>query len=92
MDKIRIPIYRGLTENDSRYYGLSLFWTQNDVPKVSAIKRVDCITQVKDTFMGVFWDWKVTKNWKKQIFESKLCSSPKGINLLQIVIPEWMDH
>ena len=33
---------RGLTENDSRYYGLSLFRTHNDVPKVSAIRRVDC--------------------------------------------------
>ena len=42
-DKIQIPIYRGLTENDSRYYGLSLFWTQNDVRQVSAITRVDCI-------------------------------------------------
>ena len=42
MDKIQIPIYRGLTEYDSRYYGLSLFRTQNDVPKVSAITRVDC--------------------------------------------------
>ena len=26
-DKIQIPNYRGLTENDSRYYVLSLFWT-----------------------------------------------------------------
>ena len=42
-DKIQIPIYRGLTENDSLYYGLSLFRKQNDVPKVSAITRVDCI-------------------------------------------------
>ena len=41
-DKIQIPIYRGLTENDSRYYGLSLFRTQNDVPEVSAITKVDC--------------------------------------------------
>ena len=41
-DKIQIPIYRGLTENDSRYYGLSLFRTQNDFPKVSAIRRIDC--------------------------------------------------
>ena len=41
-DKIQIPIYRGLTENDSRYYGLSLFRTQNDVPKVSLITAVDC--------------------------------------------------
>ena len=37
MDKIQIPIYRGLTENDSQYYGLLLFWTQNDISKVSAI-------------------------------------------------------
>ena len=36
-EKIQIPIYRGLTENDSRYYGLLLFQTQNEVPKVSAI-------------------------------------------------------
>ena len=42
-DKIKIPIYRGLTGNDSRYYGLSLFRTQNDVSKVSAIMRVDCM-------------------------------------------------
>ena len=28
-DKIQIPIYSGLTENDSRYSGLLLFWTQN---------------------------------------------------------------
>ena len=41
-DKIQIPIYRGLTENGSRYYGLSLFRTQNNVPKVSTITRVDC--------------------------------------------------
>ena len=46
-DKIQVPINRcinrGLTENDSRYYGLLLFRTQNDVPKVSAITWVDCI-------------------------------------------------
>ena len=30
-DKIQIPIFRGLTENDSRYYGLLLFRTQNQV-------------------------------------------------------------
>ena len=41
-DKIQVPIYRGLTENGSRYYGLSLFRTQNDVPKASTITRVDC--------------------------------------------------
>ena len=44
-DKIQIPIYRGLTENDSQYYGLrrlSLFQTQNEVPKVSSITRVGC--------------------------------------------------
>ena len=41
-DKNQIPIYRGLAENDSRYYGLSLFRTQNEVPKVSVITRVDC--------------------------------------------------
>ena len=33
---------RGLTESDSWYYGLSPFRTQNNVPKVSAITRVDC--------------------------------------------------
>ena len=37
---------RGLTENDFRYYGLLLFWTQNDAPKVFAIMRVDCIVFV----------------------------------------------
>ena len=42
-DKIQIPMYRSLTENDSRYYGFSLFRTHNDVPKVSAKTRVDCI-------------------------------------------------
>ena len=36
------PSIEVLTENDSGYYGLSLFRTQNDVPKVSAITRVDC--------------------------------------------------
>ena len=36
-------MYSGLTVNDSRYYGLSLFWTQNDVPKVSTLTRVNCI-------------------------------------------------
>ena len=40
--KIQIPIYRGFTEYDSRYYGLTLLRTQNEVPKVSAITRVDC--------------------------------------------------
>ena len=39
-DKIQIPVYRGLTKNDSWYYGLSLFLTHNDVLKVSAITRV----------------------------------------------------
>ena len=29
-DKIQIPIYRGLTENDSRYYGPPPFRTQNE--------------------------------------------------------------
>ena len=44
------PIYRGLTVNDSRYYGLSLFLTQNDVLKVSAktFKR-------KLTVVGATW-------------------------------------
>ena len=42
-DKIQIPSCRGLTGNDSRFYGLSLIRRQNDVPKVSAIMRVDCI-------------------------------------------------
>ena len=39
-DKIQI---RGLTENASRRYGITLFRTQNDVPKVSALTKVDCI-------------------------------------------------
>ena len=34
-------LYRGLTENDSQYYRLSLFRTQNEVPKVSAIMKID---------------------------------------------------
>ena len=42
-DKIQIPMYRGLTENDSRYYGLSLFRTQNNVPKVPTNRRVECM-------------------------------------------------
>ena len=42
-DKIQIPIYRGLTKNDSKYYGLLLFRTQNDFPKVSATKGVPII-------------------------------------------------
>ena len=41
-DKIQIPIHRCLTENDPQYYGLSLFWTQKSILKVSAITRVDC--------------------------------------------------
>ena len=45
-DKIKIPVYRALTENDSRYYGLSLFRTKNGVPKVSAITRADCMYSV----------------------------------------------
>ena len=45
-DIIQIPIYRGLTENHSRYYGLSLFQTQNDVPKVSAITTVDMYSKI----------------------------------------------
>ena len=50
MGKIQIPIYRGLTEIDSRYYGLSLFGTQSDVPKLSIITRVDCTRNgLKDT-------------------------------------------
>ena len=32
-DKIQIPIYRGLTENDCRYYGFSLFQTQKRLPE-----------------------------------------------------------
>ena len=31
-DEIQIPIYRGLTENDSWYYGFSLFWTRKHCP------------------------------------------------------------
>ena len=42
-DKIQITIYRALTKNDSRYYGLSLFRTQNGVLQVFAITRVGCI-------------------------------------------------
>ena len=42
IEKTQIPIYKGLTENDSPYYGLSLFWTENNIQKVSAIMRVDC--------------------------------------------------
>ena len=41
-DKIQIPGYRGLTGNDSRYYGLSLIRTLNEVPSVSNTARVDC--------------------------------------------------
>ena len=51
MDKIQIHIYRGLTENDSRYYRLSLFRRQNNVPKVSAVTRVDCI------WLGKYLNW-----------------------------------
>ena len=43
-DKIQIPSYRGLNGNDSRYYRLSLIRTINEVPSVSAITRVDFIT------------------------------------------------
>ena len=32
-----------MTGNDSRYNGLSLLRTLNDVPRVSATTRVDCI-------------------------------------------------
>ena len=41
-DKIQIPSKRSLTGNDSRHYGLSLFPPLNDIPRVSAILRVDC--------------------------------------------------
>ena len=41
-DKIQIPGRRGLTGNDYRFYGLSLLWTLNNVPKVSATTRVNC--------------------------------------------------
>ena len=34
--------YRSLTENDSRYCGLSILRTPNYVPRASAITRVDC--------------------------------------------------
>ena len=50
MDKIEIPIYRGLIENDSWYYGLLLL-TQYDIPKVSAIMRVDCSAKYIDTLI-----------------------------------------
>ena len=39
--KIQILFYKSLTENDSRYYGLSLYPTQNYVPEMSALTRVD---------------------------------------------------
>ena len=45
MDKIQPSpggSYRGLTENYSRYCGLSLLRTPNYVPRVSAITKVDC--------------------------------------------------
>ncbi len=48
-DKIEIPGKRGLTGNDSRYYGLSLKWTRNEVPSVSAVARVDCTMQWVDS-------------------------------------------
>ena len=38
-DKIQIHIYGLLTENDCRYYGLSLLRTQNDVPRVLACQQ-----------------------------------------------------
>ena len=41
-DKIQIPSRRGLTGNSSRYYGLPLLRTLKDVPRGSAITRVDC--------------------------------------------------
>ena len=41
-DKIQIPSRRGLTGNNSRYYGLLLLRTLNDIPRVSATTRVDC--------------------------------------------------
>ena len=44
-NKSRIPVYRGLTENDSPYYRFLLFGTQKDAPKVSTITRVDCILE-----------------------------------------------
>ena len=40
--KYRSPSIEIWLKNDSRYYGLSLFRTQNDVPRVSGIRRVDC--------------------------------------------------
>ena len=62
-DKIQIPISRGLTENDFRYYGLSPFRTENDVPKVSAITRVDCIIDLQ-IVMAVTMDIKLDKHVK----------------------------
>ena len=38
-------IYRGLTENDSRYCGLSLLRSSNYVPRASAITIVDSISK-----------------------------------------------
>ena len=61
-DKIQIPIYtRGLTGNDSRYYGLSLFRTENDVLKVSDITRVHC-----NRFLGRWYVLYIGRWWYLQ--------------------------
>ena len=46
------PGYRGLTGNESRYYGLSLIRTLNEVPSVPVITRVNCIQFIEQPMPG----------------------------------------
>ena len=52
--KIQFPIYRGLTENDSQYSRLSLFWTQNDLKVSATTIRVDCTMPLQNKIIKKF--------------------------------------
>ena len=82
-DKIQIPIYKGLTGNDSRYYGPSLFRTQNNVPKVSAITRVEGTRQAIKK--------RKTRKGKKKKRKRKRSPDEAQTNNLLVVIPgSWL--
>ena len=57
-DKTQILGRRGLTGNNSRYYGLSLLRTLNEVPRVSATTRDDCTrNDLWTSFLGKLFSW-----------------------------------
>ena len=67
-DKIQIPIYRGLTENDSRYYGISLFQTQNLIGyNKSWLYLVTILQMGNNNFLYLQSSWSLVWNFSLKI-------------------------